>query len=247
MTAIQSSAKKDFDNLEGVWERFIEAFQGLEEILCSVKLKKCNQFCLSRKVKGWLPMITSEEEVFDNRRLFYLPKKPHDTTITTFPAKKTPNQNPHSMKSNSCKLKLAHSKCRCRNQHAHYLQWRKLFGGSCVTGTVSGCKSLSWDIEAFHCLECTSKQCATTQSKEMSLVKFLVRFCGLGCTKQQDEYSQLFILALKLMNFKTCFRSIGKQHCAFISVASSSKEAWEKLFTKAKRKVKNGGNGKEGK
>lgn len=76
--------------------------------------------------------------------------------------------------------------------------------------TVSGCKSLSWDIEAFHCLECISKQCATMQSKGMSLVKFLVRFCGLGCTKQQAEYLQLFILALKHRNFKTCFCRVEK-------------------------------------
>lgn len=106
--------KRDIDNLEGVWERFIEAFQGLEKILCSVKLKKCNQFCLSGKVKGWLPMITSEE-VFDHRRLFYLPKKPHNPTTTASPRqKKNPNQNtkqqkPHSTKSNSCKLKLEKS------------------------------------------------------------------------------------------------------------------------------------------
>lgn len=85
------------------------------------------------------------------------------------------------------------------------------------------------------------------QSKEMSLVKFLVIFCGLGCIKQQTEYSRLFILALKPMNFKTCFQSVEKKHCTFISVASSSKEAWEKLLKKVKKKVKNGGDDKKGK
>lgn len=84
------------------------------------------------------------------------------------------------------------------------------------------------------------------QSEEMSLVKFLGRFCGPGCTKQQPEYSRLFIQALKPMNFKTCFHKLEKKHCTFISVASSSKETWEKLLTKAK-KVKNGGDDKEGK
>lgn len=85
------------------------------------------------------------------------------------------------------------------------------------------------------------------QSEEMSLVKFLVRFCGLGCTKQQTEYSRLFILALKPMNFKICFHRVEKKNCTFISVAPSSKEAWEKLLTKAKKKVKNRGDDKEGK
>lgn len=82
------------------------------------------------------------------------------------------------------------------------------------------------------------------KSEEMSMVKFLLRFCGLGCTKQQTEDSRLFILALKLMNFRTCFRRVEKNHCTFISVASSSIEAWEELLTKAKRKVKNGGEDK---
>lgn len=111
--------KKDIDDLEGVWERFIEAFQGLEKVFCSMKLKKCNQFCLSRKVKRCLPMITSEE-IFDHRRLFHLPKKkPHNPTMPP-PGEKKNNKNPltqnrHSTKSSSCKLKLAQSKCRCRN------------------------------------------------------------------------------------------------------------------------------------
>lgn len=85
-------SKKDIDSLEGVWERFIEAFQGLEKMLCSVKLKKCNQFCLSRKVKRWLPMITSEE-VFDHRRLFYLPKNPHNPTTASPPKQRNKQTN----------------------------------------------------------------------------------------------------------------------------------------------------------
>lgn len=67
--------KKNIDNLERVWERSIEAFQGLEKVLCGMELKKYNQFCLSRKVKRLQPMISSEEEVFDSRRLFNLPEK----------------------------------------------------------------------------------------------------------------------------------------------------------------------------
>lgn len=55
------------------------------------------------------------------------------------------------------------------------------------------------------------------------------------------------LLALKPMNFKTCFHRVEKKNCTFISVAPSSKEAWEKLLTKAKKKVKNGGDYKEGK
>lgn len=43
--------KKNIDNLERVWKRSAEAFQGLEKVLCSVEQKKYNQFCLSRKVK----------------------------------------------------------------------------------------------------------------------------------------------------------------------------------------------------
>lgn len=66
--------KKDSDNLERVRKRSIEAFRDLEQVLCSVKLQKYNQFCLSIKVKRLQPMITSEEEEFDSRRLFNLPE-----------------------------------------------------------------------------------------------------------------------------------------------------------------------------
>lgn len=64
--------KKDIDNLERVRKRSIEAFRDLEQVLCSVELQKYNQFCLSIKVKRLQPMITSEEEEFDSRRLFNL-------------------------------------------------------------------------------------------------------------------------------------------------------------------------------
>lgn len=66
--------EKDIDNLERVWKRSIEAFQDLEQVLCSVELQKYNQFCLSVKVKRLQPMITSEEGGFDSRRLFNLPE-----------------------------------------------------------------------------------------------------------------------------------------------------------------------------
>lgn len=107
--------KKDIDSLEGVWERFIEAFQGLEKILCSVKLKKCNQFCLSRKVKRCLPMITSEE-VFDHRSLFYLPKNSHNPTTTASPAKRKKTQTPPpKTKKNSNPQQKPHRK-KCQDQ-----------------------------------------------------------------------------------------------------------------------------------